>query len=93
MNILATIVIAPVLAWFVSNRKVVYGVLAAVFFLALAPTAHAVLLDEQLDKRSMSNTLGFFFVNYVGLGIAIGIAALVLRKRHRPTAASAAIAP
>ncbi|MGE0880948.1 MAG: hypothetical protein AB7L13_08100 [Acidimicrobiia bacterium] len=82
MNILAVLVLAPILAWFVSSRKAVYGVVAGVFFLTLPPIVHGVLLDDQLDERSLGNTISFFFVNYVGLAIALGIAALVMRRRH-----------
>lgn len=82
MNMIACIVLAPILGWFVPSRRVVWGVLTSVFALLMAPTAHAVLLVDQIDKVSMGNTLSFFAVNYVALVICLAGADWLWRRRH-----------
>lgn len=82
MNMIACIVLAPILGWFVPSRRVVWGVLTTVFAVLMAPTAHAVLLVDQIDKVSMGNTLSFFAVNYVALIICLAGADWLWRRRH-----------
>ncbi|MEZ5407725.1 MAG: hypothetical protein R2761_06855 [Acidimicrobiales bacterium] len=82
MNIAACIILAPLLGWFVPSRRIVWGVLSAVFALLLAPTTHAVLLDDQIDKASMGNTLSYFAVNYVALVVCLAGADWLWRRRH-----------
>ncbi len=89
MNMIACIVLAPVLGWFVPSRRVVWGVLTSVFALLMAPTAHAVLLVDQIDKVSMANTLSFFAVNYVALVICLAGADWLWRRRHNTSKVAA----
>lgn len=89
MNIAAAIVLAPLLGWFVPNRRIVWVALSTVFALLMAPTAHFVLLEDQVDKASMGNTLSFFAVNYVGLIVCLAGADWLWRRRHNRNRASA----
>lgn len=82
MNMLACIVLAPILGFFVPSRRVVWGVLTTVFALLMAPTAHWVLLENQIDIASLGNTLSFFAVNYVALIICLAGADWLWRRRH-----------
>lgn len=82
MNMAVCIVLAPLLGWFVPSRRVVWAVLSVVFALLMAPTVHVVLLEDQVDKASMGNTLSFFAVNYVALAICLAGADWLWRRRH-----------
>lgn len=90
---IAMLVLAPTLGFFVGNRRVVNGVLVGVWAALMAfPQTHAVLLDDQLDKRSYGNTAGYFVVNYITLAAAVGLAAWIAARRARSAAASKQIA-
>ncbi len=82
MNLIAMVVLAPTLAWFIPNRRNVYSALAAVWFLILPFQPHIVLLGEQSDEP-LSNTLAYFGVNYTILIAGLGIATLIHARRHR----------
>lgn len=85
MNLLAGIILAPILGWFVANRRILFGVLTAVWAIGLAPTAHLVLRHDN-PSGSMADTISFFVVSYLGLAISLGLAHLVSRRRHRTPA-------
>ena len=81
MNLIAVLILAPILGLLVGNRRVVFLALTVVWAVLLAPTAHMVLLEDEVDKRSMTNTVSFFAVSYLGLAVGLGIAYLVHRRR------------
>ncbi len=81
MNLIAIVILAPTLGWFVPNRRHLYIALAAVWLLIMPFQTHNVLLGEQADEP-LANTLAYFAVNYTILAAGIGIATLVHRRRH-----------
>ena len=83
MNLIVTLVVAIVLGLVLSNLRTAMLVVTVVWAVLLPPVANQILLDEQLDKRSMGNTVSFFVVNYVGLAIALGVVYLIHRARSR----------
>jgi hypothetical protein len=82
MNLIAVVILAPVLAWTVHSRRFVLIALAAVWAATLAPTAHYVL-REDAPNGSLLDTLSFFALSYLGLAVAAGIAWLVHGQRAR----------
>lgn len=83
MNLIAMIVLAPTLGYFVADRRRTYAVLVAVWAAILMFQTHLVLLVDQLDDASYSNTAGYFVINYVFLAAGIGIATWLHRRRRR----------
>jgi choline-glycine betaine transporter len=81
MNLIAIVILAPTLGWFVPNRRHLYIALAAAWLLILPFQTHNVLLGEQADEP-LANTLAYFAMNYTILAAGIGIATLVHRRRH-----------
>ncbi len=92
MNLIATIALAVVLALTVKSRRTTFTIVTVVWAIALVPTAHWVLLVDQVDKRSMGNTVSFFVVNYLALALALGAAQLLYRRRARRSALAVASA-
>ncbi len=88
MNLIAMIVLAPTLGWFVPNRRHLYAALAAVWVLILPFQTHNVLLGEQADEP-LANTLAYFAMNYTILAAGLGIATLIHRRRHSAVGSSA----
>ena len=88
MNLIAMIVLAPTLGWFVPNRRHLYTALAAIWVLVLPFQTHNVLLGEQADEP-LANTLAYFAMNYTILAAGIGIATLVHGRRHAARLTSA----
>ncbi len=87
MNLVAMVILAPMFGWFVANRHHVYLALSAIWFLILPFQTHVVLMGEQAGDP-LTNTLLYFFLNYVILAGGIGIAAMVHRRRHKADAPS-----
>ena len=87
MNLAAMVILAPVFGWFVGNRHHVYVALSAIWLLILPFQTHVVLTVEQAGEP-LTNTLLYFFLNYVILAGGIGIAAMVHRRRHKADAPS-----
>ena len=81
MNLIAIVILAPTLGWFVPNRRHLYIALAAAWLLILPLQTHNVLLGEQADEP-LANTIAYFAVNYTIIAAGIGIATLVHRRRH-----------
>ena len=88
MNLIAMVILAPTLGWFVPNRRHLYTALAAIWFLILPFQSHNVLLGEQADEP-LANTLAYFAINYAILAAGLGIATLIHRRRRN----SANVAP
>jgi hypothetical protein len=89
MNLLAGLVLAPILALVIRNRRTLFGILTAVWAIGLAPTAHVVLRRGN-PTGSMPDTLSFFVVSYIGLALSLGLAYLVNRRRHPTTTLASA---
>ena len=81
MNLIAIVILAPTLGWFVPNRRHLYIALAAVWLLILPFQTHNILLGEQADEP-LANTVAYFAMNYTILAAGIGIATPVHRRRH-----------
>ncbi len=92
MNLLVGLVLAPILGWLVPSRRILFGILTAVWAVGLAPTAHLVLRHGNPDG-SLADTISFFVISYLGLALSIGLAHLVHRRRHRnrPTVVASAV--
>lgn len=84
MNLIAMILLAPALGWFVADRRRVHAALVAVWFLILPFQTNEVLLGEQSDEP-LANTLGYFGMNYVILGLGLVLATFIHRRRHAAT--------
>lgn len=68
------------------NRRHVYAVLTAIWFVILPFQSHNVLLGEQAGEP-LGNTLAYFGMNDVILAAGLGIATFVHgRRRRTPTA-------
>ena len=83
MNLIAMAVLAPTLGYFVTSRRIVVGGLVAVWSAILPAQTHWVLLVDQLETRSYSNTIGYFAINYAFLAAGIGAALAIRHRRER----------
>lgn len=83
MNLIAMVVLAPTLGYFVTDRRRTFTALVAVWATILMFQTHLVLLVEQKDIASYSNTAGYFALNYVFLAAGIGVVLLIQRRRGR----------
>lgn len=90
MNLIACIILAPILGFTARSRRMALAIMVAVFALTLAPTAHMVLLQDQVEQRSWANTMSFFAVNYVVLIVAAAGADWIWRRRHQTARTSVA---
>jgi hypothetical protein len=90
MNLIVGLVLAPILGWLIRSRRTLFTILTVIWAIGLAPTAHLVLRHDN-PSGSLPDTLSFFLVSYVGLGLSLGLAHLVHRRRNR-TAAIANVA-
>lgn len=78
---IALLVLAPLLALTVADRRVVLGVLVLAWAVLMIPQTHVVLLDEQLHDRSMANTAAYFAINELTLVAAAALATWLHRRR------------
>lgn len=90
MNLVACLVLAPILGFVIASRRTVFTVLTVIWAIGIAPTAHLVLRHDN-PSGSMADTLSFFVVNYLGLALSLGLAHLVNRRRHRAPVTAGAI--
>lgn len=88
---IALLVLAPLLGLLVADRRIVVGVLVAVWAVLMIPQTHTVLLDEQLATRSMANTTAYMVINDLTLVLAV-VLALWLHSRRRAAKAVSATA-
>jgi len=85
---IALLVLAPLLGLLVADRRIVVGVLVAVWAVLMIPQTHVVLLDEQLAIRSMGNTAAYMVVNELTLVIAVALAVWLHTRRQASRAAT-----